>query len=291
MYNHNGGYQTQNMINGAQNHQRYGGMHMPKFQPNHHGHHNQVNQHHNAHHHNSHIGHQHNVSSGTFQSTTPQFQQEHIQNNHRNDGISEDMEEGNEFWLEQRRLCDDYATMNAPHERARTVAQQSKGMNFGGPLGGDEMSLEDRSRTLTTTGQSKQVWSELDLGGQGLRALAPALFDSYQFLTRLDLGHNHLHHLPPAIGKLVNLEFLDLSYNELDYLPEEIGMLTNLRTLLLFANQIQVLNPELGYLQKLETLGVYGNPLDDELKAKMSDGGTRNLILYLRETMPGKMLS
>jgi CCR4-NOT transcription complex subunit 6 len=198
------------------------------------------------------------------------------------------MDDGNEHWLEQRRMCDDYANMNAPHERARTVAQQSKGIQFGGSLGNDEMSLEDRSRTLTTSGQTKQVWSELDLGGQGLRALSSELFRSYQFLTRLDLGHNHLHQLPPEIGKLKNLEFLDLSYNELEYLPEEIGMLTNLKTLLLFANQIQVLNPELGYLQNLETLGIYGNPMDDELKLKMSEGGTKKLILYLRETMPGK---
>lgn len=295
MYNHNG-FQNQHLINGGQNHQRFGaGMHVPKYQTNHHGHHNQVNQHHSAHHQSGQIGHQHNISSGTFQSTTPHlatYGHDQLHNGSRDTGVHDELEDGNEHWQEQRRLWEEYGGATESHHRARTVAQQSKGITFGGPLGGnnEDMPFDDRVRTMVTPHQKGQIWTELDLGGQGLRALAPALFRSYHFLTRLDLGHNALNSLPSTIGQLKNLEFLDISFNNLEDLPEEIGMLTNLKTFLLFGNNLESLPNELGYLYRLETLGVYGNPLsvDPQIKAKMSEGGTKSVITYLRETMPGK---
>jgi CCR4-NOT transcription complex subunit 6 len=135
---------------------------------------------------------------------------------------------------------------------------------------------------------NKQTWDELDLGGQGLHALSPVLFDAYRFVKRLDLNFNNITYLPPAIGQLKALEHLDLSHNSLSELPPEIGMLTNLTHLLLFENRIQTLCYELGFLFRLQVLGVLGNPLEDGQKNKISDGGTRALISHLRESMPGK---
>jgi CCR4-NOT transcription complex subunit 6 len=74
-------------------------------------------------------------------------------------------------------------------------------------------------------------------------------------------------------------------------LPEEVGMLTNMRKLLLFDNQIQTLPYELGFLFNLDTLGIHGNPLDEEIKSRIMQEGTKNLIVYFRENMPGRPLT
>ncbi len=109
-------------------------------------------------------------------------------------------------------------------------------------------------------------------------------------MKRLDLVYNQLETLPPQIGQLKNLEHLDVSFNQLTELPEEIGMLTNLKKLLLFSNHIQTLCYELGFLFNLEVLGVYGNPLEPGQRDKITEGGTKKLIEYLRESMPGLSL-
>lgn len=138
---------------------------------------------------------------------------------------------------------------------------------------------------------TRQTWDELDLGGQGLHAVAPILFDAYKFVKRLDLQHNNLIYLPAAIGQLKALEHMDVSYNSLTDLPPEIGMLTNLTQLHLFENRIPTLPYELGFLYKLEVLGALGNPLEDGQKDKITEGGTKALISHLRESMPGKSTS
>lgn len=129
----------------------------------------------------------------------------------------------------------------------------------------------------------------MDFGGQGLRALAPALFN-YAFLTKLYLNHNNLEFLPPEIGRLQYLTHLDVSSNHLVYLPEEIGKLVNLETLLLFDNRVHDLPSTLGFLFRLETLGIHGNPLKEEYRVKIMKEGTRALIDALRESMERKPL-
>jgi CCR4-NOT transcription complex subunit 6 len=195
----------------------------------------------------------------------------------------------NEYWRNQQEFYETSKELNGPNQRARTVAHHSKGVNFV-PLGAaaDDMQT-DNLRTPAAPGKSNgQTWDELDLGGQGLCALSPVLFkSSYIFLKRLDLVYNNLTSLPPDIGYLKNLEHLDVSFNQLTELPEEIGMLTNLKHLLLFNNHIQTLCYELGFLFKLEMLGIYGNPLEQGQREKITEGGTRKLIEYLRESMPG----
>jgi CCR4-NOT transcription complex subunit 6 len=92
---------------------------------------------------------------------------------------------------------------------------------------------------------------------------------------------------PPTIGQLRNLRHLDLSGNDLTELPDEIGMLTNLQKLLIFDNNLHTLPYEMGYLYHLETLGIEGNPLNEVLKSHIMKEGTKALIKYLKEEMPG----
>lgn len=243
------------------------------------------------------MGHQHNISSGGFQSATPHlptYAHEHLQNGNGNGLPHDEVDEpDNEYWREQKQYWEESKDLNGPNQRARTVAHHSKGVNFV-PLGPAAEDMHtDSGRTTTSNGRvvSKQTWDELDLGGQGLCAISPVLFNpSYYFLKRLDLVYNHLETLPPEIGRLRNLEHLDVSFNQLTELPEEIGMLTNLKQLLLFNNHIQTLCYELGFLYKLDILGVYGNPLEQGQRDKITEGGTRKLIEHLRESMPGLSL-
>lgn len=146
---------------------------------------------------------------------------------------------------------------------------------------------EERNRTTNNQDLGQQQWNELDMGGQGLRALAPQLF-AYPFLTALYLNNNKLQHIPPAIGQLRRLTHLDLSGNELTELPAEIGMLVNLKQLWLFDNHMEDLPHEIGYLHQLDMLGLEGNPLHDGVKSFIMDDGTKALIETYREEVQGK---
>ena len=201
----------------------------------------------------------------------------------------DDVEEVNsEFWQEQLRLSAESRDSGAPHQRAKHAAQQSRGINLvGAGLHENEDSNDGRGHPVSTQRPAHQTWNELDCGGQGLRALAPAIF-RYNFLQRLVLTHNALEQLPAAIGQLKHLEHLDLSHNRLVELPEEIGMLSNLKTLWLFANQLTTLPDQVGYLYRLTTLGIEGNPLSEELKHRMFESGTKGLVKHLLESMAGK---
>ncbi|KAJ2159076.1 Glucose-repressible alcohol dehydrogenase transcriptional effector [Coemansia sp. RSA 552] len=128
-------------------------------------------------------------------------------------------------------------------------------------------------------------WTELDLGGMSLRAVAPPLF-RYTFMTKLYINHNQLTHIPPAIAQLRCLEELDASGNLLSAVPPELGLCCRLRELLLFDNQITDLPSELGTLFQLESLGLEGNPLQDDLKGLLQKDGARALIEYLRDNGP-----
>lgn len=125
------------------------------------------------------------------------------------------------------------------------------------------------------------------MGGQGLRALSDSLF-KYDFLTRLNLPHNNLQTVSPALGKLRKLEYLDLSFNHLQQLPEEIGMLTNLKTLHISGNKGLPLPWALGYLYNLEFLSVMDCRLPEAFENAILEGGTRGLINFMLENMPGK---
>ncbi|KAL2860719.1 Endonuclease/exonuclease/phosphatase [Aspergillus lucknowensis] len=281
-------HQGQHVImNSSQTHQRFG-MQMPKLQaqshhphpaqqPHHHGHHNQPPQH---------VSHQHNFSSGALTSATPHFTPSHLQNGaHTN--IDEDIDESmNEHWQQQLQLAAESRQASSPHYYARTVAQQTKGIQIA-PSQPEPQENGVKLKNGVVKGQpaSRQGWHSIDFGGQGLRAISLSLFN-YTFLEKLYLSHNKLRVLPPEIGQLRRLTHLDLSGNDLTMLPEEIGMLTNLKQLLLFDNNIRTLPFEMGYLYRLEILGIEGNPLEDVLKSLIMKEGTKSLIKYLREEMP-----
>ena len=204
-------------------------------------------------------------------------------------GLDDDYDESmSEYWQQQLQLAAEARQASSPHYYARSVAQQAKGIqiipNFSDA---QENGIEGgRNGVGKAKARSRQTWNALDFGGQGLRALSSSLFD-YRFLEKLYLNHNRLRILPPSIGLLRKLTHLDLSGNELTELPEEIGMLTSLKKLYLFDNNIRTLPYEVGYMYRLETLGIEGNPLDEVLKAQLVREGTKGLVRYLREEMPG----
>ena len=238
------------------------------------------------------MGHQHNISAGTFPSGSSalSFNQDSVQNGGSDMTHEEMEEENNEHIQEQLQQCKASREMNGPNQRARQAAHLAKGVNYV-PTGSaaDELLTDGRGRgpTVVNSVPPNQTWDELDLGGQGLHALSPVLFQAYRFIRRLDLNHNSLTYLPPFIGELRQLVHLDLSKNLLTELPPEIGMLSKLRRLDLFDNHISSLCYEIGFLYRLEFLGLWGNPLEDGQKEKIAEGGTKALIHYMRESMPG----
>ena len=193
----------------------------------------------------------------------------------------------NEHWQQQLQLAAESRQATSPHYHARIIAQQTKGIQLMPSQTDPENGTDGRNGTSAGKPASRQGWNALDFGGQGLRALTTSLFN-YGFIEKLYLNHNKLKVLPPAIGQLRKLNHLDLSGNDLTELPEELGMLSNLKKLLLFDNNIRTLPYEMGYLYRLETLGIEGNPLNDVLKSQIMKDGTKALIKYLKEEMPGE---
>lgn len=281
------------MMNGGQAHQRFG-MQIPKFQSqNHHTHHTQQ-AHHHAHHaqatHTT-LTHQHNFSGGALATTTPHFTPTHLQNG-ASTAVDDELDDSmNEHWQQQLQLAAESRQSSSPHYHARVMAQQSKGISIM-PSQTDttETGVDTRPGAAAGKPAFRQGWNALDFGGQGLRALTTSLFN-YVFLEKLYLNHNKLKELPPAIGQLRYLTHLDVSGNELTELPEEIGMLTKLKTLYLFDNNIRTFPYEMGYLYRLETLGIEGNPLSDVFKSQVMKDGTKALVKYLRESMPGRLFT
>ncbi|KAI0525529.1 glucose-repressible alcohol dehydrogenase transcriptional effector [Xylaria bambusicola] len=202
-----------------------------------------------------------------------------------------------EHWTEQMKAYkaseQAHTTMTEQHQQhyyARTKASENKGI---GPLTNTNPNdtvdgeLEDRGRPVNFDKVlDRQDWQMIDMSGQGLKNVSAPLFDQYQFLTEVYLSSNQLTSLPPAIGQLRSLRLLDVSHNQLTYLPPELGMCTPLRQLLLFNNSIRDIPYELGALHFLELLGIHGNPLDNDVKTKIMEDGTKEFLNYLKETAP-----
>ncbi|MDA4133923.1 MAG: leucine-rich repeat domain-containing protein [Thaumarchaeota archaeon] len=180
-----------------------------------------------------------------------------------------------------------------PNYYARLRASENKGIGGPPPSAGNATSAADgepvdRRRPWSVGKTTKrQDWHNLDMSGQGLRSLSPALF-SYIFLQELFIASNKLTFLPSSIGQLRQLRQLEASNNQIKELPPEIGMCSCLKNLLLFDNNIETLPFEVGSLYMLEVLGIEGNPLNQTLKQEIIERGTKSLVNLLREQAPGK---
>ncbi|KAI9681477.1 MAG: Glucose-repressible alcohol dehydrogenase transcriptional effector [Caeruleum heppii] len=231
------------------------------------------------------IGHQHTFSSGAVTNATPHFGSNQLQNGTNGNGQG-GHGKFSEHWQQQLQLAQESRQASSPHHYARANAHVNKGVTSG-IINGQRKDTdpEDRNRATNNKENRRQDWMSLDFGGQGCRALSPALFN-YTFLDKLYLNYNRLGRLPAALGRLRGLSHLDISNNQLSELPPEIGMLVNLKTLLLFDNNLHSLPYEMGSLYQLETLGVEGNPLEEEMKSEIMQNGTKALITHLRENAP-----
>ncbi|ROT39882.1 glucose-repressible alcohol dehydrogenase transcriptional effector [Sodiomyces alkalinus F11] len=262
-------------------------------------HHQSVQQDHTGHNGNGGaVGHHSNYSSGVLSNATP-FTPSGLQNGHV--GTSTTTRGGqaqpiNEHWAEQLRLHKEAERAHAamteqaqPHYYARLKASENKGISYPSPAGkasSGDSDTDDRRRPYSVDrARNHQAWHNLDMSGQGLRNLTPALF-AYSFLSELYIASNKLTHLPASIGQLRQLRHLEASYNQITELPPELGMCTYLKELLLFNNNIRTLPYELGSLHLLEQLGIEGNPLSPDLKQEIVERGTKSLINLLKEQSP-----
>ncbi|MEM9216810.1 MAG: COR domain-containing protein [Cyanobacteria bacterium P01_F01_bin.150] len=115
-------------------------------------------------------------------------------------------------------------------------------------------------------------WTELDLAGEDLNELPPAIgclnqlevliLGKFDEKNRRSLG-NKLIKLPSEIGQLNRLRQLDLRANQLNELASEISQLKNLKQLDLSANQLYELPPEIGEISSLERLYLRYNQLNE----------------------------
>ncbi len=202
-----------------------------------------------------------------------------------------------EHWAKQLEMHKESENANADMAAgsvsyyARKKALENKGLTPAQPPteATDEEGEEnkDLGRMLDSRMAARQDWCNLDMSGQSLRNLSPAVFN-YNFLKELYIASNKLSELPSAIGELRHLQHLDASHNQIVELPKQLAMCVELTKLLVFNNNIRTLPGELGALYKLEMLGIEGNPLDTDLKQLLMEEGTEALITHLRETRPGK---
>lgn len=186
---------------------------------------------------------------------------------------------------------------SSPHHHARAAAAMARNtpvsstVTITDPNDPHKQHFNGTNRNKSTTSgegeEGQQVWTSLDMGGMGLKNIAPTICN-YTFLTALYINHNNLTYLMPSLSKLSNLKTLDVSGNKLTMLPPELGLLSNLKELLLFDNNIVSLPTEFGNLYQLETLGLEGNPLQADIKNILIKEGTQALIISLRENAPGK---
>ncbi len=87
----------------------------------------------------------------------------------------------------------------------------------------------------------------------------PEEIGSFAKLRKLYLFRNHIKELPPAIGRLHQLEHLSLGYNRIAVIAPEFGELRRLRTLEIYSNQLRSLPPAIGQLESLEELNASWN--------------------------------
>ncbi|XP_076458572.1 uncharacterized protein LOC143292270 [Babylonia areolata] len=82
--------------------------------------------------------------------------------------------------------------------------------------------------------------TKLKLYNCDIRSLGPEVFEGAESLEELHLGANRIEEMPPALGRLSQLQVLDLSSNALSHLPNgSLSALTRLAELKLHMNGIE----------------------------------------------------
>lgn len=280
-----GHHQSQHsLLNGSQPHQRYqmSMNNMSKHFPNQANHHPHQHQEHGLANGQNYSNHQHNMSTSTLTSTTPHFTPSHLHSTTPVGSAGELNRPASQHWTEQLKLAQASREARDPHHYARTTPGVNKQVLASLHAGGEQRE-DEKGEGAGSQKADRQLWQALDFSGQRIKSISQSLF-RYPFLEKVYFNNNVLTWLPPEIGQLRCLTFLDLSQNDLTNLPPEIGMLVNLKTLLVFDNQLETLPYEMGYLYQLKTLGIEGNQrIDDELKQVLADGGTQQLIQYMKE--------
>lgn len=265
-----------------------------QHQQNHTQHHQAIQTDHGAHGMTSNVISQHSAYSSSVLSNSSPFSTNSVQNGHGGPTTrGGQAQQITEHWAEQLRLHKEAERANTamvngqPHYWARLKAPENRGlMQSNAANRSSSPPDDDRRRPWSVDDATKrQDWHNIDMSGQGLRVLAPALF-SYTFLSELYIASNRLTSIPAGIGQLRQLRLLEASYNQIVELPPEIGMCTNMKQLYLFDNHITHLPYELGSLYHLEMLGIDGNPLQQDLKDEIMERGTKSLINLLRESAP-----
>lgn len=295
MYNNHNHRQNHGLLNGAAGqHQSFQPNILGKpFQSQSHGHQSHhLNNHHNDHnglggHGNNYSNHQHTISTSTLSNNTPHFTPAHLQN-----GTPENSgRPPNEHWAEQLQEYQKLRLADAKtHYYARTTPSVARYPGGSATANANKSSAEEHGdrRRVTEDAEEMGGWDSMDMCGQGLKGLAPALFKHYPKLRKVYLNWNKLTSIPPQIGQMRFITILDLSMNNLHFLPPEIGMLTNLKKLSLYDNRLEDLPFELGSLFQLEMLGIEGNPMRQDYKERLVENGTEELIRFLREQAPSK---
>ncbi|EME39968.1 hypothetical protein DOTSEDRAFT_74737 [Dothistroma septosporum NZE10] len=293
MYNNHNHRQNHSLLNGGAAHQNFqpqvnlGQAFAKNVSHAHQNHH--LNNQHNDHSalHNTFGNHQHTISNSTLSHTTPQFTPAHLQNGTPDHSTS--IEPANEHWAEQLR---EYNKLRMAEQKVHWYARTAGSMHrFPGvsSAGNNEHSQSEEHgerRRIADESDDMGSWDCMDLCGQGLKAMAPALFIHYPKLKKVYLNWNKIRSIPPQIGQMRFLTVLDLSNNDLHWLPPEIGVLTNLKKLNLYDNNLDDLPYELGSLYQLEMLGLEGNPMRPDYKEILIQKGTKEMIRTLRETAP-----
>lgn len=96
----------------------------------------------------------------------------------------------------------------------------------------------------------------LDLSHNELRGLPPAVFSSWEHLRILRLQKNYLPSIPSEIKQVKNLTELYLQFNHLETLTPDIGHLKDMKVLKIHNNLLTELPPPLGIMHSLEELTV-----------------------------------
>lgn len=129
--------------------------------------------------------------------------------------------------------------------------------------------------------------TKIVLVNNGLRRLAPEMFERLPALSELNVANNRIDTLPKTIAACRQLRVLDAHRNALRTLPASLAVLGDSLIVLNVAyNRIDEMPDAVVHLKKLCELVAVGNPLHCVPRQVLESGG-RVLVNYVRRTRRG----